>query len=159
MDFFGNKLSDDESEDEEEKTRKEAVVAKWKQQARALQQTNSHVYLLMREEQNHARRGGEAKTLVGVYDSKEAAVAASMDVETGYGTFDSAIADDFKDDHVDNRETPPDDGILIQIGSEDAGEGDLVRLLIERIDVLGLEEESSSKEAPKKGKGQKKRRL
>jgi hypothetical protein len=152
--------SSSEDDEEKEMKRKKELVARWKQQA--LKRTNSHVYILTMEEKDHAMRGQEELKLIGAYDTKEAAVVASVAVDTSYGTFDSAIADIFTDDsdHVDNRENPPDDGILIQIGQEDVGEGDLVRLLIKKVDVLGVVKESySSKEAPNNEKGQKKRRL
>ena len=97
----------------------------------------THVYVLILEEWNHGWGGGhkEDAEVVGVYISKEAAALAAGDIGTSYGTFDEAIepergtfSDEF--DYEDNRKDPPDDGILIQLGGKDIGEGDYVRLKI-----------------------------
>ena len=98
----------------------------------------THVYVLMLEEWHHGWRGGWAEDaqVIGVYISKEAAALASGDINTSYGTFNEAIepggtfCGEF--DHEDNRSNPPDDGILIQIGGDGIGEGDYVRLTIQK---------------------------
>ena len=62
--------------------------------------------------------------VIGAYATKEAAVAAASTVDTEYGTFDEAIKTMFDEgdfDHKDNRGNPPDDGMLIQIGSAGSG--------------------------------------
>ena len=99
----------------------------------------THVYVLMLEEWHHGWRGGwvEDAQVIGVYISKEAAALASGDINTSYGTFNEAIdpnRGDFSDEfhHEDNRSNPPDDGILIQLGGKDVGEGDYVRLTIQK---------------------------
>ena len=111
----------------------------------------SHVYVLTKKVYNHADRGWEDE-LVGIYNSKNAAVASAGDVETdGYGTFNEAINDDmFKDCHEDNRNAAPDDGLLLQIGHRDVGEGDNAQLFIEKTVVLGMPDPSTKKEASKK---------
>lgn len=96
----------------------------------------THVYVLMLEEWHHGWGGGWAEDaqVIGVYISKEAAALASGDIDTSYGTFNEAIATTFAGefDHEDNRSDPPDDGILIQLGGDGIGEGDYVRLTIQK---------------------------
>lgn len=110
----------------------------------------SHVFVLSYVAHNHAGEDPE-KEIVGVYNSKAAAVAHAGSVNTDYGTFDEAIAEDFEDCHEDNREEAPDDGVLIQIGDEDVGEGDHAVLFISKMTVLGM---PTAESKAKKAKGQ-----
>ena len=98
------------------------------------------VYVLILEEWNH--RWGAKTKVIGVYISKEAAVLASRDIKRSYGgTFNEEIepgrgiySDKF--DHKDNRNNPPDDGILIQLGGRGIGEGDYHSLKIQKMPLL-----------------------
>mmetsp|Transcript_44163 Transcript_44163/g.106931 ORF Transcript_44163/g.106931 Transcript_44163/m.106931 type:complete len:148 (+) Transcript_44163:134-577(+) len=91
------------------------------------------------------------RKIVGVYSTKAAAVSEAGTVDTNsYGPFDEAIKEeDFEDDHVDNRENPPNKGILLQIGDEHSGEGDYVQLHIEKFPIKdGSSTRGSSKNQP-----------
>lgn len=98
----------------------------------------SNVFVLMRTEYNHAAHI-EPK-LMGVYASKDVAarVAGSLDTDC-LGTFDEAI-DEYENQYdsevIDNRQSPPDDGILIQCGHEDEGEGDRIILEIQKFPLV-----------------------
>jgi hypothetical protein len=149
----GSCLEDDYSQEEEEeeeeeydeekedRKRRSSLVAKWNKQAsEQLKPTGSHMFVLTLETICHAH---EPETIVvGVFNSKDAAVANSVTVQTDYGRFDSAIEDIFEDDHQDNRENPPDNGVLLQLGSQDTGEGDICRLMMNKRPVVGMESES-----------------
>ena len=104
-----------------------------------------HVYVLSLTSVDHGRNYRPEHEIVGVYSTKAAAAYAAGSVDTEYGTFDSAIESMFEDDHVDNRENPPDSGVLIQIGSEDTGEGDYVELSIEKFPLETATGSSSGK--------------
>ena len=89
------------------------MVQKWKKQARQLESKGVHVYVLSLEEWNHGAHYGRGESdteLLGLFDSKEAAVAAATKTSTDYGTFDEAIKDTFceEGDYIDKRENPPD---------------------------------------------------
>lgn len=102
----------------------------------------THVYVLILEEWHHGWGGGHATTkVIGVYISKEAAVLASGEIQTSWGTFNKEIeprrgtfGGEFE--HKDNRKNPPDDGILIQLGGRDIGEGDYARLKLQKMPLL-----------------------
>lgn len=101
----------------------------------------SHVYVLTFEKWDNKR--DTATEVIGVYSSKEAAVAVSGDVGTDHGTFDEAIEPDrgtFGEDylHEDNRGNPPDNGVLIQFGGRGVFEGDYRRLYIRKMPLLGM---------------------
>lgn len=82
--------------------------------------------------------------LAGVYVTKEAAAAASGDIDTEkYGTFDEALDPEkcwlVCEEFEDHRDDPPDDGVLIQIGGY-PGERpthDFIRLSIRKMPLLG----------------------
>ena len=97
----------------------------------------SHVFVLTREESDHGNGHQVITETLGVYSSKEAAAAVAGNVDTPYGTFAEALANDFADHHEDNRDNA-DCGVLLQIGSGDYGEGDYVRLLLTRFPVVGM---------------------
>jgi len=105
----------------------------------------THIYVLILDEHNHGWGRGytEDGKVIGVYISKEAAVSASGEVDTG--TFDEAIEPEkgiYSEEgcYIDNRNNPPDDGTLIQLGGKDIGEGDYVRLRIQKKPLmLGLQ--------------------
>ena len=98
------------------------------------------------EEYNHS--GDDADTrIVGVYSSKEAAVASAGSVESrDWGNLVETARQYDEGDLQDYRDNPPDDGVLLQLFGEDIGEGDYARILIKRYPVLGLKKQ-------KKGKG------
>ena len=83
--------------------------------------------------------------IIGVFSSKDAAVSVAGTVETDYGTFDMAIKGDWNDCYIDNRKNPPDCGILLQIGNDKTGEGDYVKLYIEKFPKGRLGPKSSEK--------------
>ena len=111
----------------------------------------TYVYLLTMEQWNHAGEG-TMTSVAGVYESKEAAVASAGSINTDYGTFDEAIEGDFSEEgeHEDNRSDPPDDGILLQIGGDDVGEGDYCRVLIQKCPILGMPASSGAEKKRKK---------
>mmetsp|Transcript_43182 Transcript_43182/g.73638 ORF Transcript_43182/g.73638 Transcript_43182/m.73638 type:complete len:180 (-) Transcript_43182:38-577(-) len=132
--------SDESDGERAELAKKQMAIAKWKEQSKRLRPKQHHVYVLSLEEVNHKLRDIEPISL-GVFDSKEAAVAKSITVETNYGTFDEAVKDMFSDsyDYIDNRSDPPDNGILFQLGGED-DYGDLIRVMIHKHSVMSLED-------------------
>jgi hypothetical protein len=103
-------------------------------------------------------RGPDTST-VGASDSKGAAVAAASNYETNYGLFDAAVDDMFGEegDYLDNRENPPDNGVLMQLGSRDSGEGDYERFSIKMVDIQGLgpQKKKTTKQSSKKTKAPK----
>ena len=115
------------------------------------------IYVLSLTSVNHANYHRPETSIVGAYDSKWAAAAASTSVDTEYGDFDSAIADMFEDDHVDNRDDPPENGCMIKIGSSDSGEGDYVELTIQKLPLQTLA--SVNESSTNKKKKAKKRKI
>lgn len=145
-------FEDDNSEDDEEVGATREEIEQWKKQEKTLKPTKQSIYILTLEEWNHSanwRRDAD-KTVIGVFDSKAAAVAKSATVDTGWGSFDEAIKDMFRDDyeHVDNRKNPPNNGVLLQVGGRDIGEGDYARLVISKQQVYGLPKKNDDQ--PKK---------
>jgi hypothetical protein len=97
----------------------------------------SDVYVVTLEEINHGN-GHEPETkVVGVFNSKAAAVAHVGSIDTMAGTFDSAVQD-YEDSHEDNRDNPPDNGVLVQLGHGDEGEGDVTRMWIQKLQITGI---------------------
>lgn len=96
-----------------------------------------HVFVLTLEEVDHGNRFEANTKIMGVYDSKQAAAAAAGNADTPYGTMDEAILE-LGDDHEDNRGDPPDDGLLVQAGSPESGEGDHTRVWIKKFPILGM---------------------
>mmetsp|Transcript_11947 Transcript_11947/g.22133 ORF Transcript_11947/g.22133 Transcript_11947/m.22133 type:complete len:190 (-) Transcript_11947:279-848(-) len=142
-----------ESDQSEQDPRKEILVANWKEQSRRLK-SNGNVYVLLLSSWNHASPRGEDPEIIGVFDSKAAAVARASTVGTDYGTFDEAIKEMFLSEyeHEDNRENPPDNGVLMQIGGDDVGEGDFCRLSIKKMPILGIQNSGSKDGGEKKRK-------
>jgi len=108
----------------------------WREQGKRLEPSGtSCVYVLSLEEHEHS--GDESEhTMVGVYNSKLAAIAGSSTVELGaFGRIDDAMAQWLEAIWEDNREHPPDDGVLLEFHVE---EGDYARLHIKKMEVLGL---------------------
>jgi len=103
---------------------------------RSAETTPQSVFVLTLESINHRRNHHPEVKVVGVYSNKSAAVKASRTIETCHGFFDSAISEIFEYSHKDNRANPPDNGVLVQLGFEEVGEGDIVRLLIGKFPVL-----------------------
>ena len=125
-------------DDKEVGATKEEILA-WKEQAAKIKATQQSVYILTLEEWDHSGNWGRGpdEKIIGVFDSKTAAVATSVTVDTMYGTFDEAIKEMFQDGHEDNRKNPPDNGILLQIGGgEDIGCGDYARLIMKKKAIL-----------------------
>lgn len=92
-------------------------------------------YVLTRLEYNHSV--DIEPEVLGVYGSKEVAarVAGSLDTDS-LGTFDDALYEhkcNYNGSVLDNRRSPPDDGILLQAGHEDEGEGDHIVLKITKL--------------------------
>lgn len=135
----------DQSEQSGRDARRDSLVAKWKEQSGQLKSTGTEAYLLFLTGWDHGKKWYEEPEIVGIFDSKAAAVARASTVECDYGTFDEAIKD--YGCKEDNREDPPDDGILIQIGDHDIGEGDICRLSIKKLPLLGIQGAEVKKEA------------
>lgn len=141
----------EESEDEQEKKQQE-LLKKLNEQSRYVNPVGTYVYVLNVESWNHSAnyQCPPENITVGIFDSKDAAVAMSGSYDSsGYGTFDEALIEFHNDyeegDAIDNRDSPPDDGILIQVGNEDTGMGDYCRLLISKVPLLGFTEKHNSK--------------
>ena len=136
----------EENEDEEnegkelEQEQEKAIKEKWAEQSKKLQPTSAHIYILTLESNSEDRSWQAEFNVIGAFDSLNAAVAKSITIETDYGKFDDAINDIFssKFDHIDNRKNPPEDGILVQLGGNDVGEGGYCRLLITKKPILHI---------------------
>ena len=78
------------------------------------------------------------------------------DVDTPCGKIDEAIEPDqaYEFDHEDNRDNPPDNGTLIQLGGS-GDSHDYVRLSTNKMPLLGLPEESNKKQKSDEHKKQK----
>ena len=134
-------------EEEEVEVTKEEVAA-WEDQARKLKATEKYVYILTLEEWSQCRNyydrdygDGPSVKIIGLFNSKAAAVAKSVTVKTMYGKFDETIKDICKQEgvYVDYRKDPPDDGTLFQIGDEeDFDDGAYARLVISKQNIFGL---------------------
>mmetsp|Transcript_15886 Transcript_15886/g.39455 ORF Transcript_15886/g.39455 Transcript_15886/m.39455 type:complete len:457 (-) Transcript_15886:183-1553(-) len=109
------------------------------------------VYVLSVISVDHSLNYVPEQRTVGVYCSKANACIAAGSVTTDYGTFDDAIESMFTDDRIDNRNDPPDKGIVIQLGSKETGEGDYVRLIIESFPLdAGVDTAATMSEAESK---------
>jgi hypothetical protein len=128
------------SSDEEELAATQEEVEEWKQQAKNVKATKQVVYILTLEERNPSGKWGRGVNtkIIGIFDSKAAAVARSVMVHTAYGSFDEAIKDMLEDDYEDNRKNPPNNGTLMKIGGDESGEGDYARIVIRREKIYGL---------------------
>ena len=115
----------------------------------------SYVYILTKEGYDHSNYRRDEVDIIGIFNSKDAAVAVAGDVDTPYGTFDDAVKDEmFEDCHEDHRDAPPDDGVLLKIGDDDVDEGDHCELIITKTLVHDMPEPSKKKKAhPSNNKG------
>ena len=96
------------------------------------------MYVLSLISVNHALNHVPEQSNIGVYSSKEAACAAAGSLDTGgYGTFDYVIENRLQESVEDNRDNPPNNGCLLQIGDAEEGEGDYVQLKIEQFTIQG----------------------
>ena len=109
-------------------------------------------YVLTVVSVNHATHYVPDCQVVGVYTSKAAAAAAAGGIRTDYGTFDDAINGDMFDYTVDSRDSPPDHGCLLQIGSPESGEGDFTKLEIQQFPLKGFPSSSKEKVASSNSK-------
>ena len=152
---WSNDESDDSSSQPGFGKRNHSVIESWRQQSGQLKATGC-VYVLLLTECHHAIPGDADPEVIGVFDTKSAAVARASTVETEYGDFDYAISNVFENpgEYQDNRENPPDNGTLLQVGDDDIGEGDFSRLSIKKMPILslGVEESKVEKEEEKKRK-------
>ena len=134
--------STDSSKDNNDK-----MKAEWIEQSERLANTQQHVYILTLVSHDHSAnwgRGSDIK-IIGIFNSKAAAVAKSVTVHTWHhGAFDESLKDMFDGAYVDNRTNPPDNGILWKIGGNDVGEGDYCELQIEKHQIMGLEEKQKT---------------
>lgn len=139
----------DQSEQSGRDARRDSLVAKWKEQSGQLKSTGTEAYLLFLTGWDHRRSWHEEPEIIGIFDSKAAAVARASTVKCEYGMFDEAIEDYGCEE--DTRDDPPDDGVLIQIG----GAGDFVdfcRLSIKKLHILGFQDADVKEEGAKKRK-------
>lgn len=98
----------------------------------------TYVFVLTRINHNHA--ANFEPEVMGVYASKDIAarVAGSLDTYE-LGTFDEALDEyehNIEGTVIDNRQNPPDSGILLQVGHEDEGEGDHIILEIQKMPLV-----------------------
>jgi|AntRauTorckE5430_2_1112549.scaffolds.fasta_scaffold01470_1 hypothetical protein len=139
---------DDDDGSRREASRRDTLVAKWKEHAKQLA-SSQFVYVLTHEKLDYRDKynGQEPTVVIGVFASKEAAVAratTAVKPDTPYGG--DNIEDAIKkyelnyDQFTDNRENPPDDGILVQLGSEDSDCHSVERIIIKRMPLLALYE-------------------
>eukprot|EP00934_Nitzschia_sp_Nitz4_P006494 Nitzschia sp. Nitz4//scaffold139_size61406//49965//50339//NITZ4_006466-RA/size61406-processed-gene-0.86-mRNA-1//-1//CDS//3329535870//6484//frame0 len=99
--------------------------------------TGLYVYVLTIKRIYHTGVPAE-QAIVGVYISKESAVHDANNMSFSWGDFDDLIEDCFEEAYVDNRNNPPDNGILMQLGNNDHGQGNSETLFIEKCQLLGL---------------------
>mmetsp|Transcript_18626 Transcript_18626/g.21516 ORF Transcript_18626/g.21516 Transcript_18626/m.21516 type:complete len:162 (-) Transcript_18626:478-963(-) len=113
----------------------DALAAKRKEQAKQLT-SSQFVYVLVLD-----------SDIIGVFASKEAAVARASEVKPyilntlfeGCSSIDNAIKS--FTNIIDNRDNPPDDGILVQLGDEnDDFDSSVSRITIKKTPVLALSE-------------------
>jgi len=103
------------------------------------------------EDESPKEYGGGCEIL-GVYTSKAAAISDAGSLRCPWcDSFDDAIENVFSDCYVDNRneKNPPENGLLIQLGDANRGDGDRVMLYIEK---HSLKEEDEDEKHPLKGK-------
>mmetsp|Transcript_24759 Transcript_24759/g.36647 ORF Transcript_24759/g.36647 Transcript_24759/m.36647 type:complete len:125 (+) Transcript_24759:70-444(+) len=110
--------------------------------------SGSVVFVLMLETICHSEDPMDPE-IVGVYNSKEAAAASAGGISSPYGDFQGAIGNEMEECYTDNRKNPPDNGVLIQLGDDDYGEGDIARLTIAKFPIQGMEDASSSNKKQK----------
>lgn len=109
------------------------------------------VFVLTYKDVNHSTCHVPDTKVIGIFTSKEAAVAVAGSVDTPHGTFDEALKDFGYGEElscIDNRKRPPDSGILLQFGSEEEGEGDYTQLLLEK---FKLNEAAIGRSEPTRG--------
>ena len=133
------------------KTGHDALLVVFSKEGRGIM-ASEYVYVLSKKSVNHGGYDDDDNRVVGVYASKAAAVEAAGDVHTSLGTFESAMSDLCENDHEDNRENPPDNGFLLQLGSSETGEGDYIRLDINKFPILGSAGNTAKSNAAKKRK-------
>mmetsp|Transcript_919 Transcript_919/g.1711 ORF Transcript_919/g.1711 Transcript_919/m.1711 type:complete len:151 (-) Transcript_919:173-625(-) len=112
------------------------------------------VCVLTIESINHGCNYQLETEIISVYNSK--AVAGS--VNSGWGTFDRVIVDMLTDpgEHIiDNRGNVPDQGVLLQLGDDDVGEGNIARLVISKMPIMGMTESSSDANDDKRKRARK----
>merc|ERR1712232_1247887 len=119
----------------------------------------SFVYVLMMDvwchgagEEEESKEDGGGCEIVGVYKSKASAISDAGSLPCPWcDSFDDAIENVFSDCYVDNRneKNPPENGLLIQLGDANRGDGDRVMLYIEKHSLNGEDEDEKH---PLKGK-------
>lgn len=95
-------------------------------------------YVVTYEEWNHGLPTETAHAVVGVFKTKEAAAAAVGGYEgTGWGAMDSVTEEDREEfGSTDNRDNPPENGLLFSLFADGTGEGDFIRFHIEKLPLL-----------------------
>ena len=128
----------------ERKRKKNAT--KWVGRSKELKSTSQVVFVLTHKYYDHRNRHNTTSDNIGVFNSKDAAVAAATDYKTGWGPFDDAI-DGFGwyTDYIDNRDNPPDDGVLLQLG----GEADYDCFTIKKMEIKGFDSINTNEKMPK----------
>ena len=99
---------------------------------------SADVYIVTRTIKDHGY--GSETEIMGAYASPKIAAREAGSISTQcWGSFEDAL-DEFEHNYEsyveDNRHDPPSNGILLQCGSEDYGEGDFVRLEIKRLSIV-----------------------
>ena len=91
-------------------------------------------YVVTYEEWNHGLPTETAHAVVGVFKTKEAAAAAVGGYEgTGWGAMDSVTEEDREEfGSTDNRDNPPENGLLFSLFADGTGEGDFIHPISHR---------------------------
>mmetsp|Transcript_50619 Transcript_50619/g.74033 ORF Transcript_50619/g.74033 Transcript_50619/m.74033 type:complete len:163 (+) Transcript_50619:91-579(+) len=108
------------------------------QSEKTVGRTGTSVYILSVETWEHGTCE-EDSYVWRILDSKEAAIECAGQYETQMGVCFDKVEEEFPGHlTIDNREKAPDDGILLQFGGKDVGEGDYETLSIKKCVLFGF---------------------
>ncbi|EJK71527.1 hypothetical protein THAOC_07021 [Thalassiosira oceanica] len=108
-------------------------------------------YVVTYEEWNHGLPTETQHAVVGVFRTKEAAAAAMGEYKgTGWGAMNSVTKEDREEfGSTDNRDNPPENGLLFSLFAEGTSEGDFIRFHIEKFPLLDCAVEADAKKKAK----------
>ena len=97
-------------------------------------------YVVTYEEWNHGLPTETAHAVVGVFKTKEAAAAAVGEYEgTGWGAMSRLTEEELEDfGSTDNRDNPPENGLLFNLFADGTGEGDFIRFHVTKLPLLNF---------------------
>jgi hypothetical protein len=118
--------------------------------------TGQFVFRLTKVKTKHNGKDEARSTIIGVYDTKEAALlaASSSLVKTALGTIDETITALGQNKELlgqypgliqDYRKNAPDEGIVWRFGDCSKFEGDTHTVSIEKVELLSLVEQQTKK--------------